>query len=77
MAVGLEIFINNMPIEGLDDSPEPLIINLPSSAELIVIAGRKHIKFVSISNPPSGSYKVTNLYVNPAGKLVYEFDDGS
>jgi len=28
------------------------------------------------SDPPTGSYKVTNLYVDPdSGKLVVEFDD--
>lgn len=29
-----------------------------------------------LSNPPSGCYKITNLYVNGEGKLVVEYDDG-
>jgi hypothetical protein len=28
----------------------------------------------SVSNPPSGGKKVTNLYVNSDGKLVVEYD---
>lgn len=28
-----------------------------------------------ISDPPSGNYKVTNLYVNADGKIVVEYDD--
>ena len=28
-----------------------------------------------VSNPPEGQYYVKNLYVNPDGKLVTEYDD--
>ena len=27
------------------------------------------------SNPPSGKYRVANLYVNENGKLIVEWDD--
>jgi len=29
-----------------------------------------------VSNPPVGSFKVTNIYVNANGKFVIEYDDG-
>lgn len=39
-------------------------------AEPLVVDG------VIASQPPSGKYKVTNLYVDPVtGKLVVEYDD--
>lgn len=30
----------------------------------------------SISNPPSGCHRITNIYVNADGKLVVEYDVG-
>lgn len=28
-----------------------------------------------VSNPPPGGFKVVNVYVNDAGRLVIEYDD--
>lgn len=33
------------------------------------------ISGVSISVPPTGCFRVTNLYVNPDGKLEVKYDD--
>ena len=29
----------------------------------------------TLSNPPSGNYRITNLYADKAGKLVVEYDN--
>ncbi len=31
--------------------------------------------FTTLSNPPPGYFRVVNLYVNGAGKLIIEYDD--
>ncbi|MCM8782393.1 MAG: hypothetical protein NC828_05015 [Candidatus Omnitrophica bacterium] len=35
----------------------------------------EHPLLENLSNPQSGNYKVTNLWVNTSGKLVVEYDD--
>jgi hypothetical protein len=44
------------------------------SNELISLFGASGVSGL-ISNPPSGMHRVTNLYVNPEGKLVVKWDD--
>jgi hypothetical protein len=44
---------------------------------LVDSEGRLKVNAQTMSTPPEGYYKVTNLYVDPSnGKLVIEYDDG-
>ena len=49
--------------------------NISDDANIALRKIEDGLKLVKV-DPPSGYYKVTNLYVNPAnGRLVVEYDD--
>ena len=53
-------------LDGLEESSFELIFEQD---------GQRFDGVVPVSNPPSGSYRVCNLFVTPQGRLVVQYSD--
>ncbi len=76
MASGIVIKNKGVPVGEVGESYDPLILNFVHGA--FVDKSSKEIKLGVMlvpSEPPNGSKKITNMYVNSDGKLVVEYEE--